>query len=127
MIGRAVAGRGGAVVFGEPGAPDAGGVGLQGAVGVGVEGNEVGAFGDFGRGAEVGFVEGGGDGGDQPDFVVTATAELLDPSAPVPFDVDATDPGPVFEGGAFDHQVVLTGSSATVDFRPRIYRLRHQL
>jgi hypothetical protein len=45
--------------------------------------------------------------GDQPDFRVTATAELVDVFGEAPFTVDATDPGPVFEGGTAEHLVTL--------------------
>jgi hypothetical protein len=56
----------------------------------------------------------GGGGEDQPDAVVTATAELVDASGEVPFIVEATDPGILFEGGTFDHEIRLTGTDGSV-------------
>jgi hypothetical protein len=57
---------------------------------------------------------GGGTGGDQPDHVVTATAAIVDASGEVPFTVAVTDPGPVFEGGAFPHEVQITGTDRSL-------------
>ena len=56
----------------------------------------------------------GGEPGDRPDHIVTAEAELVDASATPPFTVAVTDPGILFEGGTFDHQVTFTGTDGDV-------------
>ncbi|WP_370327506.1 cell wall-binding repeat-containing protein [Euzebya sp.] len=59
---------------------------------------------------------GGGDpgDGDQPDHLISATAELVDASGDVPFTVSATDPGIAYEGGTSTHLVQATGTDGTI-------------
>ncbi|CAN5374391.1 hypothetical protein BH23ACT9_BH23ACT9_36220 [soil metagenome] len=56
----------------------------------------------------------GAPGGDQPDANVTARVEITDASSTPPFTAAVTDPGVLFEGGTFTHELQLTGTDGDV-------------